>query len=178
MNLRELLARDYLKIRNRLMRRFGSADFATEVLHETYLRLGATEPGGSVHNIDAYLYRAALNVATDARKNDYRWIDKAAVEAARHRDDRELDPEEIFQARQEWRAMLAALDELPQRRRAIFLAARLDEIPRRDIAKRLGISIDTVDHELKQALEFFAKRLDKKIRGKRRGFHPFEPSNN
>jgi RNA polymerase sigma-70 factor (ECF subfamily) len=175
--LRELLIRDYLKLRDRLMRRFGSADFATEILHETYLRLGAVDltGGKGIHNADAYLYRTALNVAADARQQDYRWVDKAAVEAARRRDDHELDPEEILQAQQEWRELLAALDELPARRRAIFMAARLDELPRREIARRLGISIDTVDRELKQAFEFFAKRQDK-IRRIRRGDRPFEPS--
>ncbi len=177
MKLRDLLIRDYLKLRDRLMRRFGSADFATEILHETYLRLGAVDRvgGRSIHNPDAYLYRTALNVAADAREQDHRWVDKAAVEAVRRRDEHELDPEEILQARQEWRELLAALEELPARGRAIFMAVRLDEIPRREIASRLGISIDTVDRELKQAFEFFAKRQDK-IRRIRRGDRPFEPS--
>jgi RNA polymerase sigma-70 factor (ECF subfamily) len=177
MRLRELLIRDYFKLRNRLMRRFGSVDFATEILHETYLRLGSVDPvgGGGIQNPDAYLYRTALNVAADAREQDHRWVDKAAVEAIRRRDDHELDPEEILQAQQEWSELLAALNELPERRRAVFMAARLDELPRREIARRLGISIDTVDRELKQAFEYFAKRQDK-IRQIRRGNRPFEPS--
>lgn len=175
--LRDLLVRDYLKLKSRLMRRFGSADFATEILHETYLRLGVVEltRGGGVRNPDAYLYRTALNVAADARERDQRWVDKAAIEAARRRDDHELDPEEILQAQQEWRELLAAVDELPARRRAIFIAARLDELPRREIAMRFGVSIDTIDRELKHAFEFFAKRQGK-IRRIRRGDRSFEPS--
>jgi RNA polymerase sigma factor (sigma-70 family) len=162
MKLRELLVRDYLKLRERLMRRFGSADFAAEILHETYLRLGAADAGGGLHNPEAYLYRAALNVAADAREKDRRLADKAAVEAARRRYDHELDPEVILQTQQEWRALLVALDELPPRRRAVFLAARLEELSHREIAARLNISVDTVDRELKQAFAFFAKRLDRK----------------
>jgi RNA polymerase sigma-70 factor, ECF subfamily len=175
--LRELLIRDYLKLRDRLMRRFGSTDLATEILHETYLRLGVVDQTGSrsISNPDAYLYRTALNVAADVREQDHRWVDKAAIEAARRRDDHELDPQEILQAREEWRELLAALDELPARRRAVFIAARLDELPRREIARRFGVSTDTVDRELKQAFEFFAKRQDK-IRRIRRGDRPFEPS--
>ena len=175
MKLRDLLIRDYLKLRNRLMRRFGSADLATEILHETYLRLGAVDSVGVVRNPDAYLYRAALNVAADSRDEERRWVDKATIEATRRRGDYELDPEEIFHAQQEWRRLLAGLDELPARRRAIFLAARLDELPHREIAKRFGVSIDTVDRELKQAFEFFAERLGK-IRRTGRGSRPFEPS--
>jgi RNA polymerase sigma-70 factor, ECF subfamily len=175
--LRELLIRDYLKLRDRLMRRFGSTDLATEILHETYLRLGVVDLAASrkITNPDAYLYRTALNVAADVRDQDRRWVDKAAIEAARRRDDHELDPEEIFQAQQEWRELLSALDELPTRRRAIFIAARLEELPRQEIAKRLGVSTDTVDRELKQAFEFFAKRQDK-IGRTRRGDRLLKPS--
>jgi RNA polymerase sigma-70 factor (ECF subfamily) len=175
MKLRDQLVQDYLKLKARLMRRLGSADLATEILHETYLRLSAAAPSGMVKNPEAYLYRAALNVAADSRDQDRRWVDKATIEAARRRDDYELDPEEILVAQQEWRALLAALDELPARRRAVFLAARLEELPHREIAERLGVSIDTVDRELKQALTFFAKRLGR-FRRRRRGSDRFEPS--
>lgn len=175
MKLRDLLVRDYLKLKKRLMRRFGSADFATEILHETYLRLGTVDSVALVRNPAAYLYRAALNVAADSRDEDRRWVDKATIEAVRRRDDYELDPEEIFHAQQEWKALLEALDELPPRRRAVFLAARLQGLAHREIAQQLGVSTDTVDRELKQAFEFFAGRLGK-IRHAKRGSRPFEPS--
>jgi RNA polymerase sigma factor (sigma-70 family) len=162
MKLRELLVRDYLKLRERLVRRFGSVDLAAEILHETYLRLGAADAGGGIHNPEAYLYRAAVNVAADVREKDRRLADRAEVDAVRRRYDHELDPQVILQAQQEWRALLAALDELPSRRRAVFLAARLEELSHREIAQRLNISVDTVDRELKQAFAFFARRLDRK----------------
>ena len=176
MRLRDLLARDYVKLRNRLTRRFGSADIATDILHETYLRLGAVDTAGAIRSHEAYLYRAALNVAADSREADRRWVAKASIEELRRRDDHELDPEEIIQARQEWKALLAALDELPSRRRAVFLAARLDELPHREIAKRFGISTDTVERELKQALEFFARRLGERQYRPRRGFRSAKSS--
>ena len=37
--LRQLLVSSYDDLKRRLTRRFGSADMATEVLHETWLRL-------------------------------------------------------------------------------------------------------------------------------------------
>jgi RNA polymerase sigma-70 factor (ECF subfamily) len=175
MKLREQLARDYLKLIGRLGRRLGSSDAATEVLHEVYLRLSVADTAAAVRNPDAYLYRAALNVAADARDADRRWVDKATIEALRHRDDCELDPEEVFMARQEWKVLLAALEQLPARRRAVFLAARLEELPHREIASRFGVSIDTVDRELKQAFEFLAKHFGKSLRGQR-GNRSQEPS--
>jgi RNA polymerase sigma factor (sigma-70 family) len=175
--LRELLIQDYQRLRDRLSRRFGSTDFASEVLHETYLRLGNEGGAGGhpVRNPAAYLYRTALNVAADARERDLRWIDKATVEAIRRQDDHELDPEEILQAQQEWRELLVALGELPERQRAVFLAVRLDGLPRSEVAKRFGVSTDTIDRELKQVFEHFAKRQNK-IRRNRRGDRRFDPS--
>ncbi|MCK9915646.1 RNA polymerase sigma factor [Microbacteriaceae bacterium K1510] len=175
MKLRQILEQNYGRLRDRLARRFGSADFASEVLHDAYIRLGTGEVTAAIRSVDAYLYRVALNVAADRREADRLWVDKAAIEALRRRDDHELDPEEIARARAEWRVLLRALDELPPRRQAIFVAARFDELPHRDIAERFGVSVDTVDRELKAAFEFFAKRLGKN-RPPRRGSGPPEPS--
>ena len=175
MKLRELLVRDYVKLKSRLVRRLGSSDAATEVLHEVYLRVGVADAAVAARNPDGYLYRAALNVAADAREADRRWVDKASIEAIRRRDDCELDPEEIFLARQEWQVLLTALEQLPARRRAVFLAARLEELPHREIATRFGVSIDTVDRELKQTFEFLAKYFGELLRS-RRGNLSQEPS--
>jgi RNA polymerase sigma factor (sigma-70 family) len=173
--LRQLLLRDYAKLRDRLMRRFGSTDLATEILHDTWLRLEASEASGPVLNPVAYLYRMALNVAADSKKADHRWVDKATIEALRRRDDHELDPEQILQGREDWEMLTEALGELTPRRRAIFVAARLEERSYRDIAKQFGVSIDTVDRELRLAFDFFAERLGKK-RHVQRGPKPLKPS--
>lgn len=175
MKLRQFLVENYGKLRERLTRRFGSADFASEVLHDAYLRLGSADTVASIRSLDAYLYRVVLNVAADRHEADRLWVDKATIEALRRRDDHELDPEEITQAREDWRTLLRALNELPPRRQAVFIAARLDELPHRDIAARFGISVDTVDRELKAAFAFFAKRLGKN-RHQRRGSGAAEPS--
>jgi RNA polymerase sigma-70 factor (ECF subfamily) len=175
MRLRDQLVRNYQELRRRLVRRLGSADDATEVLHEVYLRLNASDSSATVQNPDAYLYRAALNVAADLRDADRRWIDKASIEALRRRDDCELDPEEIFLAREEWKVLLVALEQLPARRRAIFMAARLEQLRHRQIADRFGVSVDTVDRELKQAFASLAQHFGKSLRSGR-GKRPPEPS--
>jgi RNA polymerase sigma factor (sigma-70 family) len=175
MKLRELLVRDYFKLKSRLVRRLGSSEAASEVLHEVYLRLGGADTAVAARNPDGYIYRAALNVVADAREADRRWVDKASIEAVRRRDECELDPEEILVARQEWRVLLTALEQLPARRREVFLAARLDELSHREIATKFGISIDTVDRELKQAFEFLAKYFVRSLRS-RRGNLSREPS--
>ncbi len=93
----------------------------------------------------------------------------------RHIDDDELDPERIAESRSEIAALVHALDELPPRCRAFFLAARLDETPHKVIAARHGISTRMVERELKRALEHCGERLGRNSRG-RFGSPPPEPS--
>jgi RNA polymerase sigma factor (sigma-70 family) len=159
--LRQLLAGDYDNLRHRLTRRLGSAEFASEVLHETWLRLEryATQ-ANPLHNPKAYLFRVALNVAKDLRHVDSRRLTLSEIEALRHADRDELDPARFAGGRAEMEALVRALEELPERRRAIFVAARVDDLPYRDIAARFGISVRMVERELKRAWEHCRLRLE------------------
>lgn len=158
-SLRALLVDRYGEFRNRLASRLGSTDLAAETLQETWLRLERSGHPGVLDRPDAYLFRIALNVAADRRDADRRRLALSEVEVLRHLDDDELDPERIVEARSEIDALARALDELPLRCRAIFIAARLDEIPHKLIAARHGISIRMVERELKRALDHCAERL-------------------
>lgn len=176
--LRRLLIDDYGTLRRRLARRFGSADFASEILHETWLRLDRMDDGGvgiAVHNPPAYLYRVALNIAADQKQADQRWLDRAEVEGIFQRAAEELDPSRIVEAKSEVLSLSCALEALPPLRRAIFIASRIQDLSHKVIAERHGITIRKVDRELKAALEHFSKILNKKVTP-RRGPRPLETS--
>ena len=65
--------------------------------------------------------------------------------------------------RQQLAALEAALAELPRRRQAIVIAARVDEVPHREIAERFGISVRTVEKELRAGLEHCCRKLEKSM---------------
>lgn len=176
-SLRRLLITDYGRLRQRLARRLGSADFAGEVLHETWLRLGRTEEAASaapVKNLSAYLYRIALNVATDQRRSERR-LASAEVDLLLRSAVEELDPARVLEAQQELQILTMALQDLPQRRRAVFIASRLEGLPHKAIATRLGITVRVVDRELKAALDHFGAILERKSIP-RRGPRPLKTS--
>jgi len=158
--LRRLLIDDYHGLRERLGRRFGSFDFASEVLHEAWLRLQrgeATASAAVVHNPRAYLYRVVLNVATDRQRAERSRRVATDVEAIHLRAQDDLDPARIAEARLELEALAAAINALPPRRRAVFVAARLEGLPYKMIAERLGITVRVVDRELAIALDHLSK---------------------
>ena len=43
-----------------------------------------------------------------------------------------------------------------------MIAARVDEVPHREIAERFGISVRTVEKELRAGLEHCCEKLEKK----------------
>lgn len=165
--LRQLLVSGYDELKRRLTRRMGSADAATDALHETWIRLGHVNEIAAVQRPESYLYRMALNVAVDRHRADKRWFDKAGLEALLRSDDDQLDPEHIVAMRSEMAALERVLAELPPRRRAIFLAALTEELSYRDIAKRFGISLRSVEREMSRAFEDCGKHFEKSP-GKRR----------
>jgi len=167
-HLRDMLIAGYDQLKRRLTRRFGSAEVATEVLHETWLRLGQLPDASPVHKPDSYLYRMALNVAVDRKRADDRWTGKAALQALLRSDDNLLDTERVVAVRSDIAELGRALAELPERRRQIFIAALVDDEPYRDIANRFGISVRSVEREMNRSFDHCAKRL-KNISARRRG---------
>jgi RNA polymerase sigma factor (sigma-70 family) len=161
--LRQLLIDGYDDLRRRLARRLGSMELATEILHETYLRLDRRPAElGTIRSPKAYLFRTALNVAADHHRDPgERRLSKLEIEALRQIADAALDPVKAMEARLEVATLQRALDELTPRRRAILIAARLEEVPHAEIAARFGISTRMVEKELRSALLHCSRRLEK-----------------
>jgi RNA polymerase sigma factor (sigma-70 family) len=162
-SLQRLLVSGYDDLKTRLKHRLGSESLASEILHETYLRLHRLGSIGPVQSPKAYLLRIALNVAATGRKADHRRLTRSEVEVLRHGSDHAADPAQIAEARSDIEALQRALNELPARRRAILLASRIEEAPHQDIARRFGISTRMVEKELKLALVHCGERLDRKV---------------
>jgi RNA polymerase sigma-70 factor (ECF subfamily) len=161
--MRAIFEAKYQGFRERLRRRLGSDALAIEVLHETWLRLDRIGDISTIQKPESYLFRMALNEAADRREADSRKLSPAEAEVVRHMMDHTLDPERIAEARREIEALATALNELPPRRKAIFLLARVHEVKHADIAARFGISPRMVEKELVQALQYCSQRLGRKV---------------
>lgn len=161
--MRAVLEAGYERFQERLRRRLGSDALATEVLHETWLRIGRMGDVGAVQRPESYLFRMALNVAADRRVQDGRILSVGEVDALRHIADDVLDPERIAGGREDVAILEAALNELTPRRKAIFLLARVNEMRHDDIASKFGISSRMVEKELLHALRHCSERLGRKV---------------
>ena len=157
--LRGLFFERYHQLRQHLQRRLGSVDQANDALQETYLRIEKIDDQGVVKYPAAYLFRIALNAAEDQRKAGARLLSLTEVEELYDMADELSDPVRAAESDAELQALERALQELPYRRRAIIIAARLEDMPHRVIAARFGISVRTVEKELRAGLEHCCARL-------------------
>jgi RNA polymerase sigma factor (sigma-70 family) len=128
-------------------------------MHETYLRLRHSEVVGAVQKPDAYIFRIALNIATDKRREANRRASLAEVLAVTGLQDDTRDLSREMEARLQVEVLKQALAELPPRRRAIFVAARVDGISHEEIARRLDLSRTMVQKELRRAIDYCLNRL-------------------
>lgn len=152
----------YAELAARLARRVGP-ELASDALHETWLRLeqhqGVLTP---VRKPDAYLYRAALNTARNLQKSEARLLTFVDIEALLTVPDDAPDPSVIAQDRASVEAVQRALADLSERQRMIFHEAFLGDVPHQALADRYGVTVRTIQKELKRAVEHCARRVGRR----------------
>ncbi|WP_319518907.1 sigma-70 family RNA polymerase sigma factor [uncultured Martelella sp.] len=136
---------------NRLANRIlGNWEDAEDVTQEAFAKLQKSnvEPDGP-----GIFVRTIRNLAIDRlRAADIRRTHAQRAQAVEEYD--APSPDRIVTARQELEDLFTALQQLPRRRQQIFLLNRLDGMRHAEIARQLGISVSTVEKELRSALEF------------------------
>jgi RNA polymerase sigma factor (sigma-70 family) len=172
--LRRFLMTGYHDLRRRLIRRLGSAELASEALHETYLRLDRVGEA-AVQRPNDYIFRIALNIASDLKRTDKRRLNYSQIEALYHTADAVIDAERQLEARSELAALEHAFQQLSPRQRAILIAVRVEGVPHAELARRFGISERMVDKDLRRALEHCADQLERTLTT-RFGSRPFKSS--
>nr|WP_295377594.1 RNA polymerase sigma factor [Pseudoxanthomonas sp.] len=162
--LRTLLLDHYEEFRKRLRRRLGSDDLALEALQETWLRVERMRENAQPdRNPVAYLFRMAVNAATDQRVAQARVLTGMEIEALMDEVVDDQDPASVALGQAEIAVLAEALRELPRRQRAILLAARVEQEPLDAIARRHGVSLRMIGKDLKKALQHCATRLDRRV---------------
>jgi RNA polymerase sigma-70 factor (ECF subfamily) len=161
--LHATLIADYDGFARRLASLLGSPDLAREALHETFLRIEGVSEMMAILSPEDYIFRTAINVAKDRYKRDRRLLSAAEIGAICDIPDDRPDPSMVVEGRLDLRDLNKALAELPERRRAAFLAAHIEQIPHSEIAGRLGVNIRTVEFDLQYAMEHLSRRLGRKL---------------
>ncbi|MFL9840626.1 sigma-70 family RNA polymerase sigma factor [Sphingomonas sp. ST-64] len=140
-------------------RRGISAPDAQDLVQEVFARLLQKDDLDHVQSADRYLFVTAANLARDYFRYQKVRVAHPVTGFADelHRMD-DFDPERILGGRQELDILIAALNEMPERMRNIFILARLENLSRLEIAQRLGVSKRTVEAQITLATACLAER--------------------
>lgn len=148
----------FLAHRDRLLRFLmarGAGDAAEDVLHEVWLKI-SSRPNGPVASPLAYLHRVAdlamidrFRSARQAAKREYSWTETASGEVPEASNTPSV--ERVMMGRQHALMVAAALDALGPRPAALFRRHRIDGVPQRALAEEFGVSLSTVESDLRRA---------------------------
>jgi RNA polymerase sigma-70 factor (ECF subfamily) len=156
----EALARVYTgALRRFFERRILEHADVDDLIQEVFLRL--TRRGvDDVAYLPGYLFETAANVLRDRlrhrirrRSDQHGELD----EAQEH--DAAFTPERVLLGREAIKRLVVALNGLPDRTRAIFILRRYDGHSYQDIARRLGISVSSVEKHMAKAVPYLAARM-------------------
>jgi RNA polymerase sigma factor (sigma-70 family) len=155
------------EIKTFLNRRTNCEDTAEDLTQEVYLSLmkKKTPPQkGNIHNIRAYLYKTAKNIAINHQISEQRrkalWqMSSELIETTDN-----ITPERVIDDTQKVHILNDALLELPLMSQQIFILSRIDGMKQKDVANKLGIHITTVEKNLSKAVRHcYASVIDKNI---------------
>jgi RNA polymerase sigma-70 factor (ECF subfamily) len=142
------------------LRRCGTATEAEDLAQDVIVRaLGAVD-GRSDEEAKCFVFTIAANRWRDRlRRQGVRgapvgWDDEAefAVDAA-------VNPERVLTHREDLSRVMAALLDLNESTRDIFILHRLERMKQADIAAAFGISVSAVEKHIVKALTHLARRL-------------------
>jgi len=150
----DLMARYGTAIRQFFARRMNSPADADDLTQKVFQRMIERADLGSIGNPQGYLFQVAANLLAEraragARRRSYL---EEGVPAYAAEPIEELTPERILLGKEACERILVALRELPTRVRAVFVLARFEEMKAPEIATRLGVSISTVEKDLRRAV--------------------------
>ncbi len=157
--LRDFLVQRYDDLKRRLTWQLGNAERASDALQDTWLRLESRGEIEGVRDIGAYVMRTAINVAIDQQRSQSRLLEADEIDALLTLPDPAPGPEQTVVARAEMDMLMEALKALPARRRKVLMMVRWEGLTQPEVAKRLGVSLRTVEKELKTAHDYCAARM-------------------
>lgn len=144
-----------------LARRFSaSADEAADLVQDAYARIMAAEGWRFIEAPPAYVLTMVRNLGVQRlrRARVVTMESLAGAESTRHASD-SPDPFDEASGRQRLRLALDALNALPPRCREVVTLRRLHDMPSREIARRLGLSLSTVEKRLARGMVLMAEAM-------------------
>ncbi|MDB5575402.1 MAG: polymerase ECF-type sigma factor [Bradyrhizobium sp.] len=140
------------------LRRVRNHSEAEDLTQEVFVRM--LNNAGSASQPDVYVFQIAQNLLVDrARKNVVRERYREGLAVETDRDLDVLDPHSIAEGREQLAAFTAALGELPERTRTMFILFRVENMSQDAIGASYGISASAVKQHVAKAVAMISRKM-------------------
>jgi len=139
-------------------RRVRSSSEAEDLTQEVFLRMVRRLGAAPIENIEAFVFRTAVNLLRDRSRRGKTLASREVDFAQRHGEVDDLSPERVFDSRQSLSIVVEVLGELDERTRDAFILHRLEGMKHAQVAELLGVSVSSVEKYIVKALTLLAKR--------------------
>ncbi len=156
----ETLASKYrLPLLSFFQRRLRHGSDAEDLVQEVFIRLARQQDLEVIEHLDGYVFQTAANVLRDRVRRLSVRAEPQVAEDFDPIDEAGFSPERVLIGRQAIERLIAALHELPETTRVVFTQYHLDSVPQVEIARRLNLSLSTVEKHMARANALLLKRL-------------------
>jgi RNA polymerase sigma-70 factor (ECF subfamily) len=137
---------------------------AEDLVQDVMVRLVNAPPQQQSSPIDSYIFTVARNLLRDrARREQVRArhdaSDLSSDDSVQDVASEDASLERVLMGQEQLAHVAAALDELGERTRAIFILCRIEGMKHEEIARDLGITVSAVEKHVSKALRHIAQRL-------------------
>lgn len=133
-------------------RRLPDANEVDDLVQEVFLRIVRRGNSQDLDRFDGYVFETAASVIKDRfrRRRTRMTSSHVSFEPDLH-SRADVSPEQTVLAREALRSTTRAIMALPERTRTIFILRRLEGLSHPEIARRLGLSLSTVEKHIQRA---------------------------
>lgn len=137
----------------------GNVAEAEDLAQDVLVRALSKTEWESAEQVKGYIFRIAVNRWHDRNRRGLtrgvavEWDDSATFAQAE-----ESSPERVLSNEQELHGVIAALQELGERTRDVFMLFRLEQMKHGEIAQLFGISVSAVEKHVAKAVAHLARR--------------------
>ncbi|MFT3997687.1 MAG: RNA polymerase sigma factor [Asticcacaulis sp.] len=139
----------------------GNIENARDLVHDAYAQVLTQEKWRQIDNPRAYVMRTVYNLGLNGIRRSrvvsmQQLVDADAITQV----DISPDAFDTFSDREELGRVLEAVEQLPPQCRKVVVMRRIEDLPPREVARRLGLSLSTVEKHLARGLVLLADILD------------------
>jgi RNA polymerase sigma-70 factor (family 1) len=150
----------YYPVRNSVYYKTGDMQEAEDITQEAFIKVWERRETVNILTVGALLYKISGNLFLN--RLEHQKI-KLKFVTENQRNEYPDSPDFLFEIKEFDHRLQAALAELDEKSRTVFLMNRIDDMTYSQIADNLGLSVKTIEKRISKAMSFLKNRLNVRI---------------